>query len=73
MVPKWNIWKAMIKQSELYGLRKKLKLTQSGVSELLHCTLRMYQYYESMEKNMPKALLELLYLKLRDSYADKLL
>ena len=63
----------MIKQSELYGLRKKLKLTQSGVSELLNCTLRMYQYYESMEKNMPKALLELLYLKLRDSYADKLL
>ena len=66
MVPKWNIWVIMINQSELRDLRKRLKLNQSDIATLLHCTLRMYQYYESMQKTIPKALLELLHLKLRE-------
>lgn len=56
----------MIEQSKLRDLRKKLNLNQSDIAKLLHCTLRMYQYYESMQKTAPKALLELLHLKLRD-------
>ena len=62
----------MIKQSELREFRKKLKLNQTETANLIHCTLRMYQYYESMQKVMPKALLELLFLKLRKNYDSNL-
>lgn len=59
----------MIKQSDLGDLRKKLKLNQSDLSALLHCTTRMYQYYESMQKDMPLSLLELLDFKLKERRA----
>lgn len=56
----------MLKQEDLRFIRKSYDASQSQFAELIHCTLRMYQYYESMQKKMPTALLELLEFKLKE-------
>jgi transcriptional regulator with XRE-family HTH domain len=56
----------MIKQSDLKKIRQNNGLTQLDMSKLLHCTSRMYQYYESQTNLMPVALLELLEFKLKE-------
>jgi DNA-binding transcriptional regulator YiaG len=38
---------------ELKEIRKQLELKQTEMAELLQCSLRMYQYYESGEQKIP--------------------
>lgn len=60
----WYNIVTMIKQSDLKEIRKNNGLTQLEMSKLLHCTSRMYQYYESQTRIIPIALIELLEFKL---------
>jgi transcriptional regulator with XRE-family HTH domain len=56
----------MIKQSDLKEIRQGLGYTQSAIAKLLHCSPRMYQYYESGEREFPIHLAELLQYKIRE-------